>query len=74
MKRGKDNGPCVSKSMLGNDGNRYAIAVLAGKRAREILNGSEPLVDCKSLKPVTIAMKEIAKGKITYKRTKEGIK
>ena len=74
MKRGRDNEPFVSRSMLGNDGNRYAIAVLTGKRAREILNGSEPLVDCKSLKPVTIAMKEIAMGKITYKRTKEGIK
>lgn len=52
----------------------YTLAVLGAKRAREIVNGSEPLVDCKSSKPVTIALEEIAQGKITFQRTKNGIK
>lgn len=54
--------------------NRYTLAVLSAKRAREIMNGSEPLVSCKSTRPVTIALEEIAQKKITYVRTKSGIK
>jgi len=54
--------------------NKYTLAVLAAKRAREIVNGSDPLVECKSLKPVSIALAEISQGKITFQRTKYGIK
>lgn len=54
--------------------NRYTLAVLSAKRAREIMNGSETLVSCKSTRPVTIALEEIAQKKITYVRTKNGIK
>ncbi|WP_094607633.1 DNA-directed RNA polymerase subunit omega [Sporomusa silvacetica DSM 10669] len=53
---------------------KYTLVVLAAKRAREIIKGSEILVDHKSLKPVSIALEEIAQGKITYERTKNGIK
>lgn len=54
--------------------NRYTLAVLSAKRAREIMAGSEPLVDSKSRKPVTMALEEIAQKKITYVRTRSGIK
>ena len=54
--------------------NKYTIAILAAKRAREIINGSEPLVDSKSTKPVTMALEEIAQEKITYVRRRSGIK
>lgn len=54
--------------------NKYTLAILAAKRAREIMTGSEPLVDSKSTKPVTIALEEIAQKKITYQRRKYGIK
>lgn len=53
---------------------RYTLVVLAAKRAREIINGSKALIDCKSEKPVSIALEEIAQGKITFQRIKEGIK
>jgi len=53
---------------------KYTLVVFAAKRAREILNGDKPLVDCKSNKPVTIAMEEIAQDKIGYQRIKTGIK
>lgn len=62
------------QGLLNKVDNRYTLAVLGGKRAREIVNGKESLVDCKSSKPVTIALEEIAQGKITFERTKDGIK
>jgi len=54
--------------------SKYTLVVLAAKRAREIMDGSAPLVDSKSNKQVTIALEEIAQDKITYERTKSGIK
>ncbi|MBP2639951.1 MAG: DNA-directed polymerase subunit omega [Firmicutes bacterium] len=54
--------------------NKYTLVVLAAKRAREIMNGSTVLVETKSNKPVTIALEELAANKITYERTKIGIK
>ena len=54
--------------------SKYTLVILSAKRARELLSGAQPLVDCKSNKPVTIALEEIAPDKITYERTKTGIK
>jgi DNA-directed RNA polymerase subunit omega len=54
--------------------SKYTLVVLAAKRAREILDGDKPLVECKSNKQVTIALTEVAKNQITYERTKTGIK
>lgn len=54
--------------------SKYTLVVLAAKRAREIMDGSAPLVDSKSHKQVTLALEEIAQQKITYERTKSGIK
>ena len=54
--------------------SKYTLVVLAAKRAREIMDGSAPLVESKSNKQVTLALEEIAQDKITYERTKSGIK
>lgn len=54
--------------------SKYTLVVLAAKRAREIMDGQQPLIECKSNKPVTIALEEVAQGKMTYERTKTGIK
>lgn len=54
--------------------NKYTLSILAAKRAREIVAGSEQLVNCQSTKPVTIALEEIAQKRITYVRTRSGIK
>jgi DNA-directed RNA polymerase subunit omega len=53
---------------------KYTLAVLAAKRAREIMSGDRPLIESRSNKPVTIALDEIAQDKIGYQRTKTGIK
>jgi DNA-directed RNA polymerase subunit omega len=54
--------------------SKYTLVVFAAKRARELMSGDAPLVECKSNKPVTVALEEIAQGKIVYERTKAGIK
>lgn len=54
--------------------SKYTLVILSAKRARELLSGAQSLVECKSNKAVTIALEEIASEKITYERTKTGIK
>ena len=54
--------------------SKYTLAILSAKRAREIMAGAPNLVESKSNKAVTIALEEIAQDKITFERTKTGIK
>ncbi len=54
--------------------SKYTLVVLAAKRGRELLNENNSEIKCPSNKPVSIALHEIAQGKITYERTKLGIK
>lgn len=54
--------------------DKYTLAVLVAKRARELVEGAATYVDSASTKPVTLALEEIAQGEITYERTKAGIK
>ncbi len=53
---------------------RYTLVVAAAKRARQLSEGAHRLTRCASDKPVTIALNEINENKITYIRTKSGIK
>ncbi|MFZ7103124.1 MAG: DNA-directed RNA polymerase subunit omega [Peptococcaceae bacterium] len=54
--------------------SKYSLVVAAAKRARSIVEGTPVLVHSESNKPVTQALFEIANGKVTYERTKTGIK
>ena len=47
--------------------NRFALVILATKRARAIMNGDTPLVDTKNKEAVT-ALREIAAGRIVFDR------
>ena len=47
--------------------NRFALVVLATKRARAIMNGEMHLVDSKNKAAVT-ALREIAAGKVVFDR------
>ncbi len=52
--------------------SRYTLVVLASKRARQLIDNAEPLIETDSKKPVTIAIEEALDGKITYiRRDKE---
>lgn len=61
-------------SLLEKVDSRYTLVILAGKRARQIVNGANKLTKCTSEKAVTIAINEINENMITYVRTKSGIK
>lgn len=54
--------------------SRYTLVVSAAKRARQILEGAPRYVSVESKKPVTIALQELAQGRLVYERTKTGIK
>jgi DNA-directed RNA polymerase subunit omega len=53
---------------------RFTLCILAGKRARQLTQGAHKLTNCNSDKAVTIAIHEINENKITYVRTRSGIK
>ena len=44
--------------------SKYALVVAASRRARELMAGAGPLVDTDATKPVTIALQEIAEGRL----------
>ena len=50
---------------LGNLRNRYELVLLASKRARQIVLGSDPLVPEDNDKPTVIALREIAENLVT---------
>ena len=51
---------------LENVVNRYELVLLASKRARQIVLGSDPLVPDNNDKATVIALREIAEGLITH--------
>lgn len=54
--------------------SRYTLVVAAAKRARQLVNQAQPLVNPVGKKPVSIALEEIANDLIKYERTRTGIK
>jgi DNA-directed RNA polymerase subunit omega len=54
--------------------NRYTLVTMTAKRARQLIEGEEPLIKLDSTKPVTIAINEISDGEITYETIRLGIK
>ena len=53
-------------ALLKQTHSRYALVVLASKRARELLSGAPCRIEDHANKFVTNAMEEINQGKITY--------
>ncbi|WP_291651932.1 DNA-directed RNA polymerase subunit omega [Clostridium sp.] len=56
--------------------DRYSLVMVTSKRARQIIDGSDPMVATKSKKPLTIAINEVNEGEVGYESTpvKEGFK
>ena len=44
--------------------SRYSIVIAAAKRARQVIAGSEPLVDGRGKKPLSMAVEELYKGRV----------
>lgn len=47
--------------------SKYALVILAAKRAKQIKEGSRPRLPTDSTNPLTIALEEIAEGKVQFK-------
>ncbi len=44
--------------------NMFQLVLIAAKRARQLANGAEPMVDWENDKPTVVALREIAEGYI----------
>lgn len=53
-----------SADALENWGSKYSLVVLAAKRAKQLKSGAPPLIETSSRNTLTIALEEIAAGKI----------
>ena len=62
------------ESLMTKVDSKYTLVTLAAKRARQLTDGDEPLVDVDTTKVVSSAMEEIDQGKITYEAPRDGIK
>lgn len=51
-------------SLLQKADSKYTLVVAVAKRARQLVDGQPSMVDIVSIKPVTIAIHEIAEGKL----------
>ena len=58
--------PSLEKS-LNKVSNRYLLVVRAAKRARQLNRGAAPQVETKHQKPTSIALEEVAEGKVGYR-------
>lgn len=62
------------EALLDRVDNKYALVIVAAKRARQLKEGALPMVDVDTGNPVTIALEEISAGKIRYEAPRAGIK
>lgn len=53
--------------------SKYSLVVAAAKRARTLMDNEQEEL-AKGVKPVSVALEEIAQGKLVLERTREGIK
>ncbi len=60
--------------MLGKVDSRYSLVILAAKRARQLRENKTSREDVAVFKEVTVALEDISKDRITFERTKNGIK
>ncbi len=51
--------------------SRYTLVCASAKRARELIDNAQPLVDPKDRKPVSVAVDEINRGLLEYHRNIE---
>ncbi|HEY5525621.1 MAG TPA: DNA-directed RNA polymerase subunit omega [Clostridium sp.] len=54
--------------------DRYSLVMVTSKRARQLINGSEPLVKVDSRKALTIAIHEVNEDAVTYESVKDTTK
>lgn len=58
-------------TLLDKVDSKYSLVVAVSKRARQIVDGQNSLVESNSIKPVSIAIQEISEGKIRCVKSKQ---
>jgi DNA-directed RNA polymerase subunit omega len=48
--------------------NRFALVILATKRAKQLMGGASPLLQASRDKPTVASLREIATGKVRFDR------
>jgi len=56
------------------ENNKYLLAMMVAKRAKQLEKGAKPLIETKYRKPMLIALEEIKAGKVFIKEKKESLK
>lgn len=64
--------------LLNKVDDRYSLVTITSKRARQIIDGSQVLINTKSKKALTIAINEVHQGEVGFEHAfdtavKEGI-
>ena len=57
--------------LLEHSESRYTLVVEASKRGRQIVGGSQPLIENAGMKPLKTAVEEINRGMIAFERPNE---
>jgi DNA-directed RNA polymerase subunit omega len=53
--------------------DRYSLVILTSKRARQLIDGSDPKISINSNKPLTIAINEVDTNAVEYEIIEKGI-
>jgi len=53
--------------------NRFELVILAAERTKQLLKGSQPLIDDPENKPAVVALREVAEGKVRANKYKKSI-
>ncbi len=56
---------------LQNENNRFSLVRLASRRAKQLLSGQTPVTETKGNKAIVSALREIADGKVKFRRGDE---
>ncbi len=48
--------------------NRFALVLLAAKRARQLMAGARPLLETSKNKPPVLSLREVATGRVKFDR------
>lgn len=59
------------EKLIRKDTSLFKLILTAAARANELAQGAQPLIQTASKKVSTIALEEIAAGKVSYKETKK---
>lgn len=65
--------PTIDELLTKTD-SKYTLACIAAKRARQIVDGSEPRNIGDAAKPVTMALQELSQDQLQYEQSAEGLK